>query len=41
MYTGLKPPRDARMYPIIASATSLLAWVQASITLLYRSPKVI
>ena len=26
---------------IIASATSLLAWVQASITLLYRSPKVI
>ena len=41
MYTGLKPPRDSRMWASIASATSLLAWVQASITLLYRSPKVI
>ncbi len=41
MNTGLKPPRDWRMLLTIASATSLLAWVQASITLLYRSPKVI
>ena len=41
MNTGLNPPRDTRIELIIASATSLLAWVQASITLLYRSPKVI
>ena len=41
MYTGLNPPRDTRIELIIASATSLLAWVQASMTLLYRSPKVI
>ena len=34
MKTGLNPPRDWRMLLIIASATSLLAWVQASITLL-------
>ena len=41
MNTGLNPPRETRIELIIASATSLLAWVQASITLLYRSPKVI
>ena len=34
MKTGLKPPRDSRMALTIASATSLFAWVQASITLL-------
>ena len=41
MNTGLNPPRETRIELTIASATSLLAWVQASITLLYRSPKVI
>ena len=41
MNTGLNPPRETRMWLTIASATSLLAWVQASITLLYRSPNVI
>jgi hypothetical protein len=34
MNTGLNPPCDTRIELIIASATSLLAWVQASITLL-------
>ena len=34
MNTGLNPPRLTRIELIIASATSLLAWVQASITLL-------
>ena len=41
MNTGLNPPCDLASPSTIASAMSVLAWVQASITLLYRSPKVI
>jgi hypothetical protein len=34
MNTGLNPSFDSRMARTIASATSLLAWVQVSMTLL-------
>ena len=34
MNTGLNPPFDFRIVVTIASAMSLLAWVQVSITLL-------
>ena len=38
MYTGLNPFLDRSRCRTIASATSLFAWVQVSMTLLYRSP---
>ena len=34
MYTGLKPSFDRSRWRTMASATSLFAWVQVSMTLL-------